>query len=126
MNPAHQHVSEPFRTVLNNTWDSARTAARKPPTTAQADEALSRDLGVPYGLSTLWSMMRRPDDTVFLAPGDHGDDPTCLAVYPNRAQADEAVERWDRENERRLKLDAEFPGGKDVAWAERDEDGGEA
>ena len=106
-------------------WDAARTLARRAPTTAQADEALSRDLGAPFGLTTLWSMMRRRDDTVFLAPGDQGDDPTCLAVYPSRAQADEAVDRWDRENERQLKLNVEFPGGKDVALSERDDDGGE-
>lgn len=34
-------------------------------------------------------------------------------------------ERQEREHERWLKLNAEFPGGKDVALSERDDDGGE-
>lgn len=47
----NSHVAEPVRTILNTAWESARTAARKPPTTAQADEALSRDLGAPCAVT---------------------------------------------------------------------------
>lgn len=90
--------TEALLRVAGAGWDSARTPVRKPPTTAQADEALSRDLGVEF-VSRLaetrggWSVMRRANGTHYLYPGKHLEDPDCVQVHDSRVNADAAIAR---------------------------------
>lgn len=51
------------------------------------------------------SMIARANGGAYLLPGDHGAASRCLAVYPNRVQAETALRRWHQTTERLVAAD---------------------